>query len=200
MNERLPWFGMRAYPTLGVWSRGRVPPILSKPARSDGGGPCKRKKENRMKRFLPVVLLATAVFAGCATAVDSALFGNAAKAHIYTPEEQAGMTPEGTLETMTTPSEIRERFRNAGKFTKPTGEVNYCDAGMASLVQSRREAALAAIDEACGGKGQYVIRREGPGFIQARQIGDVRLGSSCNRSRALVFRCNGVQPKPGMRQ
>ena len=110
------------------------------------------------------------------------------------------MSAEGTIETMITPSEIRERFQNAGKITKPTGEVNYCDAGLAQLIQARRNEALAAIDEACGGKDQYQIRHEGPGNIKARYIGNVKIGTDCNRSKVLIFRCTGVQPKPDMRK
>ncbi len=51
---------------------------------------------------------------------------------------------------MTAPSEIRELLANAGKETKSTGEVNYCDAGLASLIQARRDEALNAIATACG--------------------------------------------------
>ena len=128
--------------------------------------------------------------------IDSALFSNAAKVHIFTPDEQANMTADGAIPTMTTPSEIRESFKNAGKITKPTGAVNYCGAGLSSLVQSRRNAALAAIDGACGGKDQYSIRREGSGYIQASHVGNVRIGGDCNRPMSIYFRCNGTQPKP----
>jgi hypothetical protein len=124
------------------------------------------------------------------------LTSNAAKVHIYRPEEQSAMTPEGTIETMITPSEIRERFKNAGKVTKPTGEVNYCDAGLPTLVQSRRSEALAAIADACGGPNQFQIRHEGPGNLQARYLGSVKLTPGCTRSRVVIFRCAGVQPKP----
>lgn len=153
-----------------------------------------------MKNILPAAaLVVICLLSGCATSaggVDSLLFSNAAKVHIFTPEEQANMTADGAIETMITPSEIRERFKNAGKVTKPTGAVNYCGAGLSSLVQSRRNAALAAIDGACGGKDQYAIRREGSGYIQASHVGNVRIGGDCNRPMSIYFRCNGVQPKP----
>jgi hypothetical protein len=149
-----------------------------------------------MKTRVTPVLLAAAALSGCAGGVDNTLFSNAAKAYIYTPEEQAGMTPEGTIPTMITPSEIRERFMNAGKVTKPTGEVNYCDAGLSQLIQARRNAALAAIDDACGGKDQYKIRHEGPGGVKARYLGNVKLTPGCTRSTVIVFRCDGAQPKP----
>lgn len=149
-------------------------------------------------------MLALAVlFSGCALdpgARNGGLFSNAAKAYIYTPEEQANMTAEGTIPTMVAPSELRAYFENAKKVTKPTGEVNYCDAGLSSLVQSRRNEALAAIDDACGGKDQYSIRHEGPGHIKAHYAGNIQLTPGCNRSKVIIFRCSGAQPKPDMRK
>jgi hypothetical protein len=47
----------------------------------------------------------------------------------YTPEEQAGMTHDGAIATMTTPSELREYFESANK-PKPTGHITYCNAGI----------------------------------------------------------------------
>lgn len=159
-------------------------------------------RSNKKKvAFSGLVLMATlSGCAGGASGIDSALFSNAAKVHIFTPEEQAEMSPDGAIETMITPSEIRERFKNAGKVTKPTGAVNYCGAGLSSLVQSRRNSALAAIDGACGGKDQYTIRREGSGYIEVSHVGNVRIGASCNRPMSIYFRCNGVQPKPEIRK
>ena len=141
--------------------------------------------------------------AGCAAdpgAKDGGMFSNAAKAYIYTPEEQANMTSKGVGSTMLLPSEIREAFKNAKKETKPTGEVNYCDAGLSQLVQARRNEALAAIDEACGGKDQYSIRHEGLGNVKARYVGNFQLTPSCTRSKVIIFRCSGAQPKPEMRK
>jgi len=159
-------------------------------------------RSNKKKvAFSGLVLVAT--LSGCASGsggIDSALFSNAAKVHIFTPEEQANMTADGAIPTMVTPSEIREYYKNAGKITKPTGAVNYCGAGLSALVQSRRNAALAAIDGACGGKDQYAIRREGSGYIQASHVGNVRIGGDCNRPMSIYFRCNGVQPKPEIRK
>lgn len=144
-----------------------------------------------------------ASLAGCAAdpgAKDGGMFSNAAKAYIYTPEEQANMTSKGVGSTMLLPSEIREAFKNAKKETKPTGEVNYCDAGLSQLVQARRNEALAAIDEACGGKDQYSIRHEGLGNVKARYVGNFQLTPSCTRSKVIIFRCSGAQPKPEMRK
>ena len=110
------------------------------------------------------------------------------------------MTSKGVGSTMLLPSEIREAFKNAKKETKPTGEVNYCDAGLSQLVQARRNEALAAIDEACGGKDQYSIRHEGLGNVKARYVGNFQLTPSCTRSKVIIFRCSGAQPKPEMRK
>ena len=155
-----------------------------------------------MKSIYCKTILATISFlSGCATTaggIDGALFSNAAKVHIFTQEEQAKMTADGAIPTMVTPSEVREYYKNASKITKPTGAVNYCGAGLSSLVQSRRNAALAAIDGACGGKDQYAIRREGSGYIEVSHVGNVRIGADCNRPMSIYFRCNGVQPKPNM--
>ena len=152
-----------------------------------------------MNDLLGASIIAMVTFtSGCAGGsggIDSALFSNAAKVHIFTADEQANMTADGAIPTMTTPSELREKFKNAGKITKPTGAVNYCGAGLSSLVQSRRNAALAAIDGACGGKDQYSIRREGSGYIEVSHVGNVRIGADCNRPMSIYFRCNGVQPK-----
>lgn len=148
-------------------------------------------------------LMLLASLAGCAAdpgAKDGGMFSNAAKAYIYTPEEQANMTSKGVGSTMLLPSEIREAFKNAKKETKPTGEVNYCDAGLSQLVQARRNEALAAIDEACGGKDQYSIRHEGLGNVKARYVGNFQLTPSCTRSKVIIFRCSGAQPNPEMRK
>jgi hypothetical protein len=146
-------------------------------------------------------LVPALVLSGCAldpNAAGGLLTSNAAKPHIYTPEEQAGMTPEGTLRTMVAPSELRAYFEN--KTPPPTGEVNYCGAGAAPLVQARRNEALAAIAQVCGGADQYRVRREGPGFLKARYAGNIQLTPGCTNSLAIVFRCSGVQPKPDMRK
>lgn len=156
-----------------------------------------------MKRPFAFPVLIALALAGCATdpnAGGGMFSSNAGKAYIYTPEEQANMTTDGTIPTMLTPSEVKELFSNPRKITKPTGEVNYCDAGLAALVQSRRNEALAAIDAACGGKDQYSIRHEGLGNVKARYAGNIQLTPGCTRSKVIIFRCNGAQPKPDMRK
>lgn len=154
--------------------------------------------------WIAATLLVTAVLSGCAGGgaggFDAVNFSNAAQVHIFTPEEQDGMTAEGTIPTMLAPSEVRAHFEKirAGKNTKPTGVVTYCDAGLAQLVQARRNQALAAIDGACGGKDQYQIRHEGQGNLKARYAGSFQVGASCTRSKEIIFRCNGAQPKPNL--
>jgi hypothetical protein len=148
-------------------------------------------------------LMPALVLCGCAldpNAGGGALTANAALVHIYTAEEQAGMTPEGTIPTMLTPSELRAHFENAGKVTKPTGQVNYCDAGLAQLIQRRRNEALAAVAQACGGETKYEIRHEGLGNVKARYLGNFKLTPDCTRSKVVIFRCTGAQPKPDMRK
>jgi hypothetical protein len=156
-----------------------------------------------MKTSITVLISMAASLSGCAIdpiARGGILSTNAAKAYIYTPEEQANMTESGTIPTMLTPSEVKELFSRKQKVEKPTGEVNYCDAGLSSLIQARRNEALASIDEACGGKDQYSIRHEGLGNIKARYVGNVQLTPGCARSKVIIFRCNGAQPTPDMRK
>lgn len=144
-------------------------------------------------------MLGVILLSGCA--IDPASSGgvlssNAGKAYIYTPEEQASMSESGTIPTMLTPSELKAYFSR--KAVKPTGEVNYCDAGLSVLVQSRRNEALAAIDHACG-KNQYAITHEGFGNVKARYLGNIQLTPGCARSKVIIFRCTGGhQPKPDM--
>ena len=145
------------------------------------------------------------LLAACAmdpNAGGGALNSNAAKVHIYTPDEQAGMSATGTIPTMLAPSEVRAHFENLqnGKASKPTGEVNYCDAGLAQLIQMRRKEALNAIAESCGGEDKYRITHEGLGDVKARYVGSVQLTPSCTRSKVVIFRCTGALPKPDMRK
>lgn len=156
-----------------------------------------------MKKQSSAAISIVVALSGCAIDpnVGGGMFSsNAAKAYIYTPEEQANMTAQGTIPTMLTPSEAKELFTNKQQITKPTGEVNYCDAGLSSLIQARRQQALAAIDEACGGAGQYSIRHEGLGHVKARYMGNLQLTPSCTRSKVIIFRCSGAQPAPDMRK
>ncbi|MCP5281234.1 MAG: autoinducer binding domain-containing protein [Rhodoferax sp.] len=79
-------------------------------------------------------------------------------------------------------------------------EAEYIDAGLGALIQARRNEALGAIAEACGGPDSYRIRREGLGNVKARYVGNFQLTPSCNRSRVIVFKCTGAEPKPVLRK
>lgn len=127
-----------------------------------------------------IVLFAAIALAGCATSQN---------VYIYTSEEQAGMTADGAIATMLTPSELRSHFENAGKVAKPTGHVSYCNAGVMS--GSARSDALATIGGVCSGADQFTIVRAVP-MLDAVSTS---VGTSCTRSEMIIFRCNGVQPK-----
>jgi hypothetical protein len=127
-----------------------------------------------------MVLFAAIALAGCASSQD---------VHIYTPEEQAGMTADGAIATMLTPSELRGHFEKAGKVAKPTGYVSYCNAGVMS--GSARSDALATIGGICGGADQFTIVRAVP-MLDAVSTA---VGTSCTRSELIIFKCNDVQPK-----
>ncbi|WP_339526998.1 hypothetical protein [Pseudomonas sp. EA_35y_Pfl2_R111] len=129
---------------------------------------------------LVIALFAAIALAGCASSQN---------VHIYTPEEQAGMTTDGAIATMLTPSELRGHFENAGKVAKPTGHVSYCNAGVMS--GSARGDALATIGGVCGGANQFTIVRAVP-MLDAVSTA---VGTSCTRSEMIIFRCDGVQPK-----
>ena len=132
-----------------------------------------------MKRQGLVVALTTFALAGCASNQN---------VHLYTPAEQAGMTADGAIATMLTPSELQEYFSHAGKAAKPTGHVSYCNAG--TLSGSARSNALKTVDGVCGGTGQYTIVRAVP-MLDAVSTA---VGTSCTRSEMIIFRCDGQQP------
>lgn len=108
--------------------------------------------------------------------------------HLYTAAEQASMTADGSIATMTKPSELQEYFENAGKVAKPTGHVSYCNAGL--LSGSARSDALMTIARVCGGSDQFTVVRAVP-MLDAV---NTAVGTSCTRSETIIFRCNGVQP------
>ncbi len=130
------------------------------------------------KPHFAVVLIGAVLFAGCASTNN---------VHLYSAEEQAGMTADGAIATMTTPSELREQFKNAGKVQKPTGHVSYCNAG--ALSQSARSDALKTVDATCGGNGRFTIVRAVPMMDAVKTA----VGTSCTRSETIIFRCDGPQ-------
>lgn len=64
-----------------------------------------------------------------------------------------------------------------------TGEVTYCDAGLSTLVESRRKEAFSIIHDTCKGDN-YTITGESPGH-----------SASCTLDRTIVFKCNGGKKK-----
>ena len=132
-----------------------------------------------MTRQSLAVALATFALAGCASSQN---------VHLYTPAEQAGMTADGAIATMLTPSELPEYFSQAGKAAKPTGHISYCNAG--ALSGSARSDALKTVAGVCGA-GQYTIVRAVP-MLDAVSTA---VGTSCTRSEMIIFRCDGQQPE-----
>lgn len=123
------------------------------------------------------VIVALAILGLCVKAL-------ATETHLYTPEEQAGMTEDGSIPTMTTPSELREYFENANK-PKPTGQVTYCNAGIMGV--GARGKALGKINAICGGPEKATILRAGPRIYGTGTF----FGTSCKRAEMIVFRCDG---------
>lgn len=63
-----------------------------------------------------------------------------------------------------------------------TGEVTYCNAGLNTLVESRRQEALKIISDTC--KGNYIITGESPGH-----------SASCTLDKTIVFKCDNGKKK-----
>ena len=76
-----------------------------------------------------------------------------------------------------------------------TGEVRYCASGMATLVQSRKQEALAAVAQACGGEDKYAITGELMSDATGKFMG-VAVKCVGNAGRALIFKCTGAKPRP----
>lgn len=121
--------------------------------------------------------LAAVTFAlsGCA-GMDSALFSNNATPYIYTASEKA-------------PSPMSASYQWGA-----TGEVSYCNAGMSSLIASRRQAALEAVARVC--QNDYSITGEGGGGAMGHRAGAFQVTPDCSQGRTIVFKCTRVQPPP----
>jgi hypothetical protein len=126
------------------------------------------------------LLFASALVAGLAGCA-----GNVKGPHIYSPEE----TRSGGLGTSIIP-------RGA------TGEISYCDAGMAFQVKSRRDQAYAAIAAACQGEDKYTIVGDFSSGGQARTVvGGIETSCPGLAGRKIVFKCTGPAPRPsGLRR
>lgn len=113
---------------------------------------------------------------------------NSQAVHLYTPEEQAGISADGSIATMTTPSELRELFENGGKVPKPTGHVSFCNAGL--MGRGARAKAMQAISNTCGGANRLTVLRAGPMVDAVKTFA----GTSCVRSEMITFRCDSSLP------
>ena len=121
-----------------------------------------------MKHAVITFIAMAAALSGCAsTAVP----------YIYSPEERAYTTGGNSYQM------------------GATGEVSYCDAGLAQLVASRRKEALAAIAETCHGEENYSIKGEGGGGAGGRYVGNFKITPSCTRGRTIIFKCHVPEPK-----
>ncbi|MDM7941388.1 MAG: hypothetical protein QUV35_02050 [Hydrogenophaga sp.] len=121
------------------------------------------------------ILFTTALVAaitGCA--------GNVKAPHIYSPEE----TRSGGIGTSIIPR-------------GSTGEISYCDAGMAFQVKSRRDQAYAAIAAACQGEDRYTIVGDYSSGGQARTVvGGIETSCPGLAGRKIIFKCTGPAPRP----
>jgi hypothetical protein len=78
-----------------------------------------------------------------------------------------------------------------------TGEISYCEAGMAFQVKSRRDQAYAAIAAACKGEDKYTIVEDLSSGGQARTVvGGIETSCPGLAGRKIIFKCNGAAPRP----
>jgi hypothetical protein len=128
-----------------------------------------------MKKFIALFLFVSigVGLMGCA--------GKVIAPHIYSPEE--------TLSGGIGPSLIPKGS---------TGEIAYCDSGMAFQVKSRREQAYAAIASACKGEDKYTIVGDLLSGGQARTVVLGGIETSCPglSGRKIIFKCTGAIPRP----
>jgi hypothetical protein len=115
------------------------------------------------------------LLAGCA-GLDTVLHSNVATPYIYSASEKA-------------PGPLSASYQWGA-----TGEVSYCNAGMSSLIASRRKDALDAVARVC--QGDYSITGEGGGGALGHRVGNFKLTPDCYQGRTVVFKCSKVQPAP----
>jgi hypothetical protein len=121
--------------------------------------------------FFSIMLIIIGV-AGCA--------GNVQRPHIYSPEE----TRSGGISQSAIPM-------------GSTGEISYCDAGLAFQVKSRRDQAYAAIAAACNGEDKYTVVADLSSGGQARTVvGGIETSCPGLAGRKIIFKCTGAKPKP----
>ncbi len=127
-----------------------------------------------MKQISYLVFLALLIsITGCAGAVKPP--------HIYSPEETG-----------------KQGFGGVSAKEGATGEISYCDAGMAFQVKSRKDQTYAAIAKACGGDDKYYVTGDLASGGQARTVvGGIETSCTGLAGRLIIFKCTGtVKPKP----
>ena len=123
-------------------------------------------------------VMAVALLAGCAGSTTNPIFNSSAeKVYIYSPEEN------------------RRGSGVPAAMVGATGEVRYCASGMATLVQSRKQQALAAVAAACGGEDKYSLTGELMTDATGSFMG-VAVQCVGNAGRAIIFKCSGAKPSP----
>lgn len=83
--------------------------------------------------------------------------------------------------------EKSHRFGGASYQVGATGEVQYCNAGLPQLVESRRQDALKEISQICN--GNYYVTAETDSTMLGSYAGNIALTPSCNRGRTIIFKC-----------
>jgi hypothetical protein len=127
-----------------------------------------------MKQINHLVFLALLIsVVGCA--------GTVKPPHIYSPEETG-----------------KQGLGGVTAKEGATGEISYCDAGMAFQVKSRKEQAYAAIAKACGGEDKYYVTGDLDSGGQARTVvGGMETSCTGLAGRLIIFKCTGtLKPKP----
>ena len=127
------------------------------------------------KLFIPNLLLVAGLVSACAGGTANPVLNTSVKKpHIYAPGEAGtlGLPPA---------------------FSKATGEVRFCSAG--AVGEARRQEALKAVAEACGGEDKYSVISELMADATGSFMGvDVKCAG--NSGRAIYFICKGAKPAP----
>ena len=157
-----------------VWSSR---PLSGRKNRACNTHACKQRyQEIGVKNVIyPAVLAISIALAGCA--------GSVKQATIYSPEET--QRPPGV------------GFGGSDAKVGATGEISYCDAGLAFQVKSRKEQAYAAIAQACGGDDKYVVQGDLSSGGSAKTV-VAGIETSCPglAGRVIIFKCTGAKPRP----
>lgn len=121
-----------------------------------------------------LALMGACLLAGCAGGASNPVFNTSAqKAYIYSQYENSSGVAKGA-----------------------TGEVRYCGAGMPPMVQQRKDTALAAAAQACGGENKYAVLGESQTDDAPATFMGVAVQCTGFAGRIVYFKCKGAQPQP----